>query len=128
MKPFDITNWYWIVAGDQTRVFASKSGDYVPVADATFVAWKADGTLPTAIDTEASLGAVLASAQLRPAAAGILDSYTSAQASTVIAHAAFKILFNQENRLRAIERQLSLNGSPANLTAAQALAAIKALM
>jgi len=128
MKLYDPANWYWTVATNPTQVFSSVSGNYVPITDPTFVAWHADGTIPTAIDTEANLGAVLASAQLRPVATNVLDGYTTSLAASIITHAVFKILFNHENRLRTIERQLVLNGSPPNLTAAQALAAVKALM
>lgn len=128
MKIFDPKNWYWIVAGDKSRAFSSASGDYVPVADPTFTAWQSDGSVPTNIDTEANLGAVLAPVLVRPVNASVLDGYTTTQASTIIAHVAFKIAFNHENRLRALERQLALNGSPANLTAQQAITAVKALM
>lgn len=128
MKMYDPKNWYWFVAGDQTRVFSSVVGDYVLVSDPTFVAWTADGTRPTIMDTEANLGAVLAPYQIRPVHAATLDGYTGAQADTVLSHVAFKILFNHENRIRAIERALVLNGSPANLTAAQARNVVKGLM
>jgi hypothetical protein len=128
MKDYNPKNWYWFVGGDQTKAFSSASGDYVLSADATFQAWLADGTLPTKIDTEANLGAVLAPYLMRPANAGVLDGYTTSQATTIIAHVAFKIAFNHENRLRAIERQLGLNGSPPNLTAQQALNVVKGLM
>lgn len=128
MSGFDPKNWYWIVASDQTQAYSSASGTFVSAADTTFVAWKAAGKTPTNIDSNASLGDALAPYQIRPVHAGVLDGYTTSQASTVISHVAFKILFNHENRLRAVERNLALNGSPANLTAQQALAAVKALM
>jgi hypothetical protein len=71
---YDPRDWYWIVGGDgphepftgdDTRVFASARNGYVPVADATYVAWQAAqmaerGLDPTTrIDTEANLAAVL---------------------------------------------------------------------
>jgi hypothetical protein len=71
-------DWYWIVGGggpqldangeftgDETRRFASARNQYVPVDDATFVAWRDAATASvgydpsTRIDTEASLAAVL---------------------------------------------------------------------
>lgn len=121
MKTFDPTSWYWFVAGDASKAFSSAAGAYVPSSDATFVAWLADGTLPTNIDTEANLGAVLAPYLVRPTNAAVLDGYTSSQADTVIQHLVFKILFNHENRIRALEGKGAV-------TAAQARAAVKALM
>lgn len=128
MKMYLPKNWYWFVAGDQTKVFSSAAGDYVPISDPAYIAWASDGTTPQNIDTEANLGAVLAPYLIRPINANVLDGYTGSQADTVLQHLFFKVAFNHENRLRAIERQLSLNGSPANLSAAQARAAVKALM
>jgi hypothetical protein len=128
MSLFNPSNWYWYVGGDQTRAYSSAAGDYIPSADATFQAWLAAGNSPTRIDTEANLGDVLAPYLLRPVATNVLDGYKDSQAGGVIITVAFKIMFNHENRIRAIERALSLNGSPPNLTAGQARAAVKALM
>ncbi len=125
---YNPSNWYWKVAGSTTQVFSSAAGDFVPVADATYQAWLASGNVPTVIDTEANLGAVLAPYLLRPAAANVLDGYKDKLAVDVIAAVIFKVLFNHENRIRAIERALSLNGSPPDLTPAQAKNAVKALM
>lgn len=126
--PFNPTNWYWVVAGSTTQVYSSATGDYVPVADAAYVAWKASGKTPSNIVSEAALGAYLTTYLQRPTAANILDAYQDTQAGAILTQAIFKILFNHENRLRAAERALALNGSPANLTPAQARNAVKALM
>lgn len=115
------TNWYWIVAGDQTKAFSSAVGDYVPANDATFVAWKAAGNSPTNIESAASLGQVLAAPLARPVESSVLDGYTTEQARLVGSHLVFKIIFNHENRIRALEGK-------APITAQQAIAAIKALM
>jgi hypothetical protein len=128
MKPFNVRNWYWIVAGDESRVCSSAAGDYVLPTNAAYVAWRADGTLPTRIVNEAELGEVLAQYRLRPTHAAVLDGYLERQAMDVIDAVHFKIMFNHENRIRAIERTLLLNGSPPNLTPAQARAAVKALL
>jgi len=120
--------WYWVVGGSTTQVYSSAIGDYVALSDPTYQAWLASGHRPTVIDTEASLGQVLSSHLVRPVAAGVLDGYTTALAGDIVAQVIFKILFNHENRLRACERALALNGSPPNLTPAQALVAVKALM
>lgn len=128
MIPYTPSNWYWRVAGSNTQVYSSASGDYVPVNNAAYQAWLASSGIPTAVGTEAELGEVLAPLNLRPTAAGVLDGYKVWQAGNIVDAIQFKLLFNHENRLRAIERALSLNGSPADLTANQARNAVKALM
>lgn len=126
--PFTPNNWYWTVAGSTSQVYSSASGGYVPVSDPTYQTWLGSGGIATRIDTEANLGSVLANYLLRPTPSGVLDGYTSALANNVITQAVFKILFNHENRLRACERALGLNGSPPDLTAGQAFNAVKNLM
>lgn len=121
MKSYDPKNWYWYVAGDETRAFSSASGDYVPAGDATFQAWLKDGGLPTRILNEAELGEVLAPYSLRPMNAGVLDAYKDSQAVKLTIEIAAKVLFNHENRLRALEGK-----APAN--AAQFKTALKGLM
>lgn len=127
--PFNVADWYWIVAGSNTQVYGTVAGNFVGVSDPAYLAWLGRGNTPTKIDTEANLGDVLAAfPNLRPTVAGVLDGYKASQAANIVATTIFKVLFNHENRLRAIERALSLNGSPANLTQQQAVAAVKALM
>lgn len=118
---YDPRNWYWYVGGDETRVFSSASGDYVPAGDPTFAAWKASGGVPTRIANEAELGEVLAPHSARPANAVILDAYKDSQAAKLTIEVAAKVLFNHENRLRALEGK-----APAN--AAQFKTALKGLM
>lgn len=126
---FNAANWYWAVAGSATQVYSSASGGYVPVSDPTYVSWKAvSGHQTSAIGSEAALGAYLAGYQQRPVAAGVLDAYQDTQALAIVNQAIFKILYQHENRLRAAERALALNGSPPNLTPAGARNAVKALM
>lgn len=126
--PITPENHYWVVGGSTTQVYSSAIGDYVPVNNASYQAWLAPGRLPTKMADEADLGQLLAKHQLRPVAAGVLDAYKDAHADNIVAAVIFKILFNHENRLRTIERNLGLNGSPPNLTPAQAKNAVKALM
>lgn len=57
--PFDITNWYWTVAGDTTRAFSSAAGAYVPSSDATLLAWIGRGNQPTKIALEQDLSDML---------------------------------------------------------------------
>ena len=54
--PFD---WYWIVAGDESRVWSSKASTYVPADDATFQGWLDRGGIPTRIASEQELADVL---------------------------------------------------------------------
>lgn len=49
MKAYLKSNWYWIVAGNSQQVWSSASQNYVSVTDATYVAWLADGGVPTNI-------------------------------------------------------------------------------
>jgi hypothetical protein len=123
-KMYNPANWYWTVGGDTTRAYSSAAGDYVLAANATFVTWKADGTQPTPIDTEVNLGGVLASYYFgvpRPIAANVLDAYQQWQADDEFSKKLSKLLFNMLNRIQVLE------GKPV-LTAAQAKAAVKAMM
>ncbi|CAL8972927.1 hypothetical protein RHODGE_RHODGE_01042 [Rhodoplanes serenus] len=56
---------YWIVAGDETRVWSSARGDYVPTNDAPYTAWREAGGVATRISTEQDLTDVLALYGLR---------------------------------------------------------------
>lgn len=56
---FDVTNWYWIVAGDETQVWSSRSARVIDVSDAEYLAWLKAGGEPTKIDTIDSLGETL---------------------------------------------------------------------
>lgn len=120
MKTYDPTNWYWFVGGDETKAFSSASGDYVPADDPAFLAWRVDGN-PTRIDTEDNLADVLASASVRPTRANILDKYKNTQASRLTMELVAKVLFNHENRLRALE-------SKPSVTAGQFAGALKAML
>lgn len=124
MKNYDPKNWYWLVGTDATKAYSSALGDYVQAADATFAAWKADGTAPTNIDTEANLGGVLAPyypTVTRPVPAAILDGYQQSQSDDVIGRKLFKLLFNMFNRIQVLEGKQPL-------TVAQARAAVKGIM
>jgi hypothetical protein len=119
MKEYNPHKWYWMVGGDATRVYSSALGDYVPVANVDYVAWRADGTVPTKIDTEANLGAVLAPYSARPTHAGVLDGYLDDQANTVLVQVPFKVIFALINDVRELKGQ-------ARIPPGQARAYIKA--
>lgn len=124
MKPYNPAKWYWRVGGDQTRVYSSASGDYVPAADASFQAWTSDGTPPTPIDTEDNLGGVLAAyypVVARPTPAGVAGGYQQTQADDVFQHKLVKFLFTLMNRIQVLEGKQTL-------TVAQARAYVKGLM
>lgn len=114
-------NWYWYVAGDETRAFSSAIGDYVPASDPTFQSWQAAGGTATRIVSEVELGEVLAPHAVRPVNATILDAYKDRQAAKLTIEVAAKVLFNHENRIRVLE------GAPP-ASAAQFKNALKALM
>jgi len=112
--------WYWKVNGSTTQVYSSKSGGYVPVGDSEYVAWVAGGNNPTNIASETELGEVLAKYDLRPNAAGVLDGFLLSKIS-LSDQVQFKILFNHENRIRALEGKQAI-------TAAQFINGVKALL
>lgn len=55
-------DWYWRVAGEKGRVYASARRGYVPVTDATYSAWVAAYSLDrtTPIEDETALKNLLA--------------------------------------------------------------------
>lgn len=121
MLSYEPTNWYWIVNGSTTQVYSSAAGDYVPVANATYVAWLEAGGVATRIANEAELGEVLAQYQLRPIPANVLYGYQDTHARKLTIEVVAKVLFNLANEVRA------LKGQPA-LTAAQFRNYVKGLM
>lgn len=118
---YNPSDWYWIVAGSTTSVFSSAAGNYVPVSNAAYQGWISRGNLPSNIASEAELGEVLAPSQVRPVAAGVLDGYKDSQATKLTIEIVAKVLFNHENRLRALEGKQAA-------TAAQFKSALKDLM
>lgn len=118
---YDPTNWYWTVAGDETKAFSSKAGDYVASSDVTFRTWVANGNTPTRIASVDELAEVLANAAVRPANAEMLDRYKGSQASKLTLELAAKVLFNHENRIRALEGK-------ATVTANQFATALKVML
>lgn len=63
-RGYSAANWYWLVTG-RSDVYDSAAFAYVPLANAGYVAFLADGNVATAIDTEANLRDVLNSADVR---------------------------------------------------------------
>jgi hypothetical protein len=108
MKTYDPANWYWIVGGNEAQVFSSASGNYVPADNATFLAWKADGTLPTRILNEIELGEVLADARVRPNRAAVLDAYKGQHAKRMTDEVQTKALLWCINEIRALKGEAAL--------------------
>lgn len=121
LPSYDPWNWFWVVGGDETKVYSSASGDYVAPTSAPYLAWVERGNVATKIATEAGLGEVLAPYALRPTNANILDGYKDSQASKLTIETVAKVLFNHENRIRVLEGK-----QPA--TPAQFKSALKDLM
>lgn len=105
MTLYNPKDWYWIVAGDETRVFSSKIGNYVPASDATYQDWVTGGGLPTRILNEAELGEVLAPHNVRPVQAAVLNGYTDAQASKLTLEVVAKVLFWTVNEILVLKGQ-----------------------
>ena len=57
--PYTPHDWYWIVGGDESQVWSSKSKAYVPLDNAAYVAFLASYRRPTRIESEEELGRVL---------------------------------------------------------------------
>jgi hypothetical protein len=122
MKIYNPANWYWFVAGDETRVFSSAVGNYVSADDPAFLAWKADGNTPTRIVSEAELGEVLADARVRPQRAAVLDAYKGQHAKRMTDEVQTKAL------LWCINEILTLKGGAALTKGADIRAFLKELM
>ena len=122
MKTYDPKNWYWIVAKDETRVFSSATGDFVPASDAAFAAWAADGTTPTKIASEDELGEVLADARVRPTRAAVLDAYKGQHAKRMTDEVQTKALLWCINEIRVLKGEQPLT------TIAQIRAFLKGVM
>lgn len=105
-KAYDPKDWYWVVGGDMTKAYSSKVGDYVPGNNPAFVAWRADGSRPTPIDTEEHLGQVLAQHLMRPTSAVpvILDAYKEALGQTMTPIDVLpQVIFMMENQIRTLQ-------------------------
>ena len=123
MINFNVYDWYWVVAGSTTQVYSSASGDYVPIADATYVAWLAEPDhQPNRAASEAELGEVLARYDLPdPVNANVLSAFRDTLVEKLPIKVLFKILFNHENRIR-------VNEGNSTISVAQFKTGIKSLL
>jgi hypothetical protein len=122
MKIYDPKDWYWIVAGNEAQVFSSATGNFVPANNATYLAWLADGTMPTRIASEIELGEVLADARVRPVRAAVLDAFKAQHAKKWTDEVQSKAI------LWCINEILTLKGQPTITTGPAIRAFIKELM
>jgi len=123
-RPFTPNYWYWRVAGDASRVYSSKVGDYVVLSDADYQTWLGQLGAPTDVADETALGTILGGFLLRPVdtLTVVLDAYKEAVAGKLTpVDVNAKLFFNLENRVRVLE------GRP-ELTFIQYRAIIKSLM
>lgn len=60
MSTFNAADWYWLVAGDASKLWSSKTRGYVDPTSADCVAWLGDGRAPTRIASLTELWDVLA--------------------------------------------------------------------
>jgi hypothetical protein len=101
-------DWYWIIAGDQSKVFSSASGDYVLPSNPAYVAWLATGKKPTRILNEAELGEVLADVRVRPTRATVLDAYKGQHAKRMTDEIQTKALLWCINEIRTLKGEAPL--------------------
>jgi hypothetical protein len=113
MKLYDPANWYWIVGGNEAQVFSSAVGNYVSADNATFLAWKADGTAPTRIASESELGEVLADARVRPAdeAATVVDAFKDRHARELTLQVVAKWMLWATNEIRTLKGQAPVSAA-----------------
>lgn len=110
MIDYNPSNHYWFVAGDETQVFSSAAGDYVPVSNKTYQAWVNDGGLTTKIANEQELGEVLADARVRPENAQVLDGFKGRHADKLTLEIVAKILLFLINEVRDLKGQQPITG------------------
>lgn len=58
-KEYQVEDWYWIVAGDETKVFSSLSRSFVSIEDKKYLKFLEEGGFETWIDTIANLKDVI---------------------------------------------------------------------
>ena len=109
--PYNPSDWYWYVAGDETKAYSSATGDYVQPSNAAFAAWLERGNTPTRIVSEAELGEVLAAYSLRPAAANVLDGYQDTQSRQLTLQVVAKVLLWCVNEIRTLKGQQTITGA-----------------
>ena len=57
---YNVQNWYWNVGASTTQVYSSAARNYVPVTDATYITWAAQGNTAIPVAAESDLIALFA--------------------------------------------------------------------
>lgn len=86
-------NWYWFVAGDETKVYSSAAGRFVQLSNKAYEDWLASGGRPSRIISLDELAEVLSNANVRPIDADMLDRYKTAHAGKLTLEIVAKLLF-----------------------------------
>lgn len=60
LNPYNVAAWYWIVAGDESKVYSSAAATYVSATDTAYLVWVDTGFYATRIASEAELRDVFA--------------------------------------------------------------------
>jgi hypothetical protein len=79
---YDPADWYWIVAGDESRAWSSVRATYVPASDTAFAAWLSEGNRATRIASEFELDQVL---RQQVSSDGIGRAFTAQEALAALA-------------------------------------------
>lgn len=142
--PYDPSDWYWFVAGDQTRVYSSAVVAYVPLTNPNYVSFLDRGGRTTKIKSEAELWPVLLDRGLAvPAADAGAQAAVKDNDYVTLPRAALIMFRRHENMIRELVRTVRVvqalntaadaNGLPStansqDLTVAQFMAAVKQLL
>jgi len=59
MLNYNVKNWYWFVAGDETRIYSSVSSSYISPQESNLFAWIAKGGRITHINSANELVDIL---------------------------------------------------------------------
>jgi hypothetical protein len=109
-------DWYWLVAGDDTRLWSSRRAAYVLAEDAIYQAWLTEGHLPTRIADEVELVDVLLKAYPAGAPAKVFTAEELLAAARRIDPGAAEAMVPAEEspadgdpRLPALAEQLGLH-------------------
>ncbi len=103
--PFNVNNWYWIVAGSTTQVYSSIAVAYVPISDPTYIAWLAKGFLPTKIAVEQDLFDVLVAAGIAVPAGKTSSDTLKGNLFDQVPQVVKAWSFAIDNRVRVLEGQ-----------------------
>lgn len=109
---YNVNDWYWIVAASTTQVWSSARRSYVAQNDAQYLAWQQRGGVPARVDTQAELFDIIVkqapyiAEQVAPNR--LRELYLSSMDQDSASSMLFRIAFNHENRIRALENRAAV--------------------